>query len=125
MFLLVLVGLEVFDLIDIDAPPLLGLAYAPLLSNAKAAKVFVVGAGQPRKGDIRLALRRQHQALTDVIGCVKTMFNAKAVGYNDGLSYGYGHGDGYGYGAEALRYGGPPPASEAGTEAKPQLARSA
>ena len=42
------VGLEVFDLIVIDGPPVMGLADAPLLSNAAAATVFVVGAGQAR-----------------------------------------------------------------------------
>ncbi len=35
------IGLEVFDLIVIDGPPVMGLADAPLLSNSAAATVFV------------------------------------------------------------------------------------
>src|SRR5262249_39049029 len=36
------VGLQVFDLIVIDSPPVMGLADAPLLSSAVAATIFVV-----------------------------------------------------------------------------------
>ena len=37
------IGSEVFDLIVIDGPPVLGLADAQLLSSAAAATIFVVG----------------------------------------------------------------------------------
>ena len=49
------VGLEVFDLIVVDSPPVMGLADAPLLSSAVAATIFVVGAGQVRTKLIRAA----------------------------------------------------------------------
>ena len=52
------VGLEVFDLIVVDGPPVMGLADAQLLSSAAAATVFIVGAGQTRTGLVRGALRR-------------------------------------------------------------------
>ncbi|HEY7646152.1 MAG TPA: polysaccharide biosynthesis tyrosine autokinase, partial [Hyphomicrobiales bacterium] len=58
IFSLVSVGLEVFDLIVIDAPPMLGIADAQLLASAAAATVFVVSAGQSRKGAVQSALRR-------------------------------------------------------------------
>ena len=38
------IGLEVFDLIVIDGPPVMGLADAQLLSSAAAATIFIVGA---------------------------------------------------------------------------------
>jgi polysaccharide biosynthesis transport protein len=97
MLSLLSVGLEVFDLIIIDSPPVMGLADAPLLSSATAATIFVAGAGQVRTGLISNAIRRLVFARGTVIGTVITKFDAKLeVGY--GYGYGYGHGYGYGYG---------------------------
>ncbi len=90
------VGLEVFDLIVLDAPPVMGLADAPLMSNAAGATVFVVGAGQARSNHVRGALKRLHMGRGLLIGTVLTKFDAKAAGY------GYG----YGYGAHQYSYGG-------------------
>jgi len=97
IYSLVSVGLQVFDLIVIDSPPLLGLADAQLLSSAVSATVFVVGAGQHRKGMIQSGLRRLELARSTPIGVVLTKFDSKAVGY------GYG----YGYGGETYSYGNP------------------
>ena len=44
------IGCEVFDLIVIDGPPVLGLADAQLLSSAASATVFVVAAGTAKMG---------------------------------------------------------------------------
>ncbi len=86
------VGCEVFDLIVIDGPPVMGLADAQLLSSAVAATVFIVGADQAGARLIRGALRRLALARGPVIGAVLTKFDARTAGY------GYGHGYGYGYG---------------------------
>jgi succinoglycan biosynthesis transport protein ExoP len=86
-------GLEVFDLIVIDSPPVMGLADAPLLSSATAATLFVVAAGQAQKGQVRDALNRLEMAHSPVIGAVLTKFDAKAAGYL------------YGYGAYDYTYG--------------------
>lgn len=88
------VGLEVFDLIVVDGPPVMGLADAQLLSSAAAGTVFIVGAGQVRTGLVRGALRRLQLARGSVVGTVLTKYDAKTAGYG----YGYGHGYGYGYG---------------------------
>lgn len=88
------VGLEVFDLIVIDGPPVMGLADALLLSNAAAATIFVVGAGQVRLGLVRWALKRLQFGRGSVIGAVLTKYDAKTAGY--GYGYGYGYGDEYG-----------------------------
>jgi polysaccharide biosynthesis transport protein len=79
------VGLEVFDLIVLDSPPVMGLADAPLLSSAAAATVFVVGAGQIRTRVIQAALKRLVLARASLIGTVLTRFDARS-------SYGYGYG---------------------------------
>jgi capsular exopolysaccharide synthesis family protein len=86
------VGLQVFDLIVIDGPPVMGLADAPLLSSAAAATVFVVAAGQSRTGPVRGALKRLELARAPLIGTVLTKFDAKDAGYGYGYDYGYGYG---------------------------------
>jgi polysaccharide biosynthesis transport protein len=96
---LISVGMETFDLVVIDCPPVMGLADAPLLSNVAAATVFVVGAGQTRPGQIRSALKRLHFARSPILGTVLTKFDARNAPY--GYEYGYG----YGYGAKEI--GGP------------------
>lgn len=117
LFTLLSVGLEVFDLIVIDGPPVLGLADAQLLSNAASATVFTVAAGQARAGLVRGALKRLQLARSPVIGQVITKFDARLAGYG----YGYGYGYGNGYGQYQYSYG-----NEAGAEqAKPQLTKSA
>jgi capsular exopolysaccharide synthesis family protein len=82
------VGLEVFDLMVIDAPPVMGLADAQLLSSAAAATVIVVAAGQVRTAQLRGALKRLELARGPVIGAVLTKFDPKSHGY--GYGYGYG-----------------------------------
>jgi polysaccharide biosynthesis transport protein len=93
MFSLLSVGVEIFDLIIIDSPPVMGLADTPLLSSLTAATVFVASAGQVRIGLIRNAIKRLQFARGCVIGTVITKFDAKRHGY--GYEYRY---DGYGYG---------------------------
>jgi capsular exopolysaccharide synthesis family protein len=88
------VGLEVFDLIVLDGPPVLGLADGPVLANAAAATVFVVGAGQAHLGQVRGAIKRLQFGRAVVIGTALTKFDAKSAGY--GADYGYGYGYGYG-----------------------------
>lgn len=105
LFSLISLGSEVFDLILLDAPPLLGLADAQLLANAAAATVFVVGAGDQRKGIIRSGLRRLQLARVKVIGTVLTKFHAKTVGYAYAYNYKYGYG--YSYESEAYSYSKP------------------
>jgi capsular exopolysaccharide synthesis family protein len=87
---LMTVGLEVFDLIVLDGPPVMGLADAALLSNAAAATVFVVGAGQARLSLVRGALKRLQFGRATLVGAVLTKFDAKAAGYGYGYAYSYG-----------------------------------
>ncbi len=110
IFSLVSLGSEVFDLMVFDAPPLLGLADAQLIANATAATIFVVGAGDQRKGMLRSALRRLQLARVTVVGSVLTKFHAKAVGYAYAYSHRYGYG--YSYESEAYSYAKPGAAKE-------------
>jgi capsular exopolysaccharide synthesis family protein len=114
LFSLISLGSEVFDLIVFDSPPLLGLADAQLISNAAAATVFVVGAGDQRKGVVRSALRRLQLARVTLLGAVLTKFDRKTVGY----AYAYSHKYAYGYEYErgAYSYAKPLASSRTGRE---------
>lgn len=112
------IGSEVFDLIVIDGPPVLGLADAQLLSSAAAATMFVVAAGSTRTGNIRGALRRLQLSRGLLIGAVLTKYDAKTAGYG----YGYGYGDGYGYGTDYSYGTSRPKPAELEPDPQPQLA---
>jgi capsular exopolysaccharide synthesis family protein len=77
LFSLLSNGLEVFNLIVLDGPPVVGLADAPLLSSAASASIMVVGAGQVRTAMVRSALGRLRYARANVIGIVLTKYDAK------------------------------------------------
>lgn len=91
------IGCEVFDLIVIDGPPVLGLADAPLLSGAAAATIFVVSAGGAKINVVKGSLKRLQLARANLIGAVLTKYDAKRV------PYGYGYGDGQQYHYEYAR----------------------
>lgn len=113
VYSLISVGLEMFDIVMIDSPPMLGLADAQLLGAAASATIFVVGAGQARRGMIKGALNRLMMARAAPVGIVLTKYDSRATayGYGYGNDYGYGGGDGY-------SYGHPPPAPEAAAKPK-------
>jgi len=114
------VGLEVFDLILVDSPPVMGLADAPLLSSAVSATIFVVGAGQVRKKLVRAAIGRLQFSRASLIGTVITRFDARSTyGYGYGYGYGAGYGYGYGYG-----YGATEQANSPGEAPRPKLTKA-
>jgi capsular exopolysaccharide synthesis family protein len=93
------IGSEVFDLIVIDGPPVLGLADAILLSSAASATIFIVGAGGVRTGLVRGALKRLQLSRGSVIGTVLSQYDSRSVGY--GYGYGYEYRYSYNHGADA------------------------
>jgi capsular exopolysaccharide synthesis family protein len=97
------IGQEIFDLIVIDGPPVMGLADAQLVSSGASATLFVVGAGVTRKGLIRGAMRRLQLSRGLVIGAALTKYDTKIPGYGyDYYSSGYGR---YGYGPSSAPRG--------------------
>jgi polysaccharide biosynthesis transport protein len=95
---LLTVGLEVFDLIIVDGPPVMGLADAPIISNSTKASIFVLSAGQARKANVRGALKRLRFSGSNLVGTILTKYDYKIAGYG---GYGYGY-DNYGYGEDEL-----------------------
>jgi capsular exopolysaccharide synthesis family protein len=88
---------EWFDVVIVDAPPVLGLADAPLLASVCEGTLMVFEAGKTRRAAALNALRRLQAARANILGGILTKYNAKASGYG----YGYG----YGYGEEPYAYG--------------------
>ncbi|MFT7574933.1 MAG: succinoglycan biosynthesis transport protein ExoP [Alphaproteobacteria bacterium] len=74
---LIAAGLEVFDLIVVDGPPVLGQADAALLSNAVSATLFVVAHGNQRRGVIGDAIHQLHIAQAPLAGTVFTHYDGR------------------------------------------------
>ncbi|GAB5348756.1 GumC family protein [Alteriqipengyuania sp. 357] len=86
-----------FDHVVIDAPPLLGIADATLLSRAVSALVYVVEANGAPGRAINNSLDRLRTSDVPILGIVFTKFSGQAI---DSYGYGYGYGYGLKYGAE-------------------------
>jgi capsular exopolysaccharide synthesis family protein len=89
---LISLGGEFFDLIIADAPPVLGIADAPLIANAVHDTVFVISAGATRRDVIGIALKRLNMARAHVLGVVlnRFRFENQSYGYDSAYEYGYG-----------------------------------
>ena len=77
-----------FDVIIIDAPPVLGLADAPLIASQVDGTVFIVESRGTRRGQARGAIRRLGMSNANLLGAVLTKLNVKTVGYG-GYDYAY------------------------------------
>lgn len=87
---------EHFEHIVVDAPPILGLADAPLLARAVEGCVFVVEAEGVAVRGIRASLERLRSVQAHIVGAVLTKLHARRASYG----YGYGYGHSYGYGKD-------------------------
>lgn len=95
--LLISLLLKDFDHVVIDAPPVMGLADAPLIASAVEGAVFVIESHRIKKGKARVAIARLTAVGASMAGVVLTKFDAKRAHYGYGYDYGYG----YGYGKAA------------------------
>lgn len=89
---------EKVDTVIIDAPPVMGLADAPLLASMASGTLLVIAPRDTRRGMVMAALKRLHFARARMIGAVMNKCELRP-------GYGYG-GYGYGYGYGALEYYG-------------------
>ena len=91
-------GLQHYDQIIIDGPPVMGLADAPILSSIMEGVVLVISAGTTRKYAASVALKRLHAAQARVVGALINKFEARHAAYGYGYGYGYGGYSYYSYG---------------------------
>lgn len=85
-----------YDLVVIDAPPVMGLADAPTLAALAEATILVVEANRPHRGQAKASVRRLRAARANILGGILTKYDVRMMGYGTGYSYGYGYGYGYG-----------------------------
>lgn len=78
-----------WDLIVLDAPPVLGLADTLELAAAVEAVLFVVEASSMHFGGVRSSLKRLRDVRANLLGVVLNKFDAKAAGYSTDYSYSY------------------------------------
>lgn len=86
---------ERFDHVVIDAPPVMGLADAPIVGGHVEGMIFVIQSHVTHQNMVRVALERLETANVTVFGAVMTKYNP-SNGH-----YGYGYGYGYEYGKPA------------------------
>jgi capsular exopolysaccharide synthesis family protein len=97
-----------FDHVLIDAPPVLGLADAPLISKAVEGSVFVVEAKRVPLQVVRDGINRLRTVRSPIIGGLVTKLSARDGRYGYGYGYGaYGYGYGYGHDYGKNRKGEP------------------
>lgn len=81
-----------YDIILVDAPPVLGLADAPTIAAQVEATLFVVQANHARGRQARVALMRLKAARAYIIGALLTKFDAKTLGQSNDYGYSYSYG---------------------------------
>jgi succinoglycan biosynthesis transport protein ExoP len=82
---------ERFEHIIIDAPPILGMADAPILGATVEGTVLVIEAERTALRDIRHSLERLRLVNAHMLGAIVTK-----VVYRRHYGYNYGYGAGYG-----------------------------
>jgi len=81
----------VYDVVIIDAPPLLPVTDAALLASRADGAILVLRHGQVTREQVRLSIDRLEQVDARLVGIVMNMVPAKGGGYGYGYRYGYGY----------------------------------
>lgn len=80
---------KLFDYVIVDAPPILGLADAVILSRVVDGVVLVASSGVTGKESFRLSVRRLFQVQASVLGVVLNRVDLESRGYSYYSSYYY------------------------------------
>jgi succinoglycan biosynthesis transport protein ExoP len=88
-----------FDNVVLDAPPVMGLADAPLIGSQVEGTIFVIESHATQKSMAAVALGRLSTAGVTMLGAVLTKFDARRAHFGLGYEYAYG----YGYGDTAKK----------------------
>lgn len=82
-----------YEHILFDAPPVMGLADAPLIGSAVEGMIFVVESHGTRSSMARVSIERLQAAQVRIVGVVLSKFESKRAHYGYGYDYGYGYGE--------------------------------
>jgi len=85
-----------YDHVLIDAPPLLGLADAPLIGRRVEGVLYTIEANATKNRAISTALTRLRMSGAKLFGAIVTKVGVR----NQVYGYGYGYGYGYSYGSD-------------------------
>lgn len=83
-----------YDIVIIDAPPVVGLADAPLIAATCNDVIYIIESGKTRTSTAREAINKLQSAGAHIIGVTLTKSTEGRRG--SGYGYGYGYGDKYG-----------------------------
>lgn len=84
-----------YDHVIVDAPPVMGLADAPLIASNVEGCILVIKSHDTRTSMARVALQRLQASRARVLGGLLTMFESKHTSYGYEYGYGYGERDGH------------------------------
>jgi succinoglycan biosynthesis transport protein ExoP len=87
------IGMDMYDHVVFDSPPVLGLADAPLIARAVEGTIFVIEAGRTRSSQARHALDRLLGVRAHILGAVLTKLDSRNFGYGYGYGYSYRYGN--------------------------------
>lgn len=80
-----------YDVVILDAPPVLGLADIPILANCVEGVIYTIEAGGVKLRDIQSALQRIKSTKALIFGGIVTKIPQNSSGY--GYAYQYNYGD--------------------------------
>ena len=95
---------EQFDIVLLDAPPVMGLADAPLIAWVATGALLAIEAGHTSRAQAKAAIRRLRMANARLLGVILTKFDARKSTYGYGYNYTYEYD--YKYGAKRRGEGG-------------------
>lgn len=93
-----------FDLVIIDAPPVVGLSDAPILSRLAEGTLMVISTNQVTRKSAKTALKRLRAAGANVVGAAMSKFSVNKFDYN--YAYKYMNYQYYEYGSNTPRIEG-------------------
>ncbi|MES0157604.1 polysaccharide biosynthesis tyrosine autokinase [Mesorhizobium sp. M0018] len=76
-----------FDLVIIDAPPIVGLSDAPILSRLAEGTLMVISTNQVTRKSAKTALKRLRAAGANVVGAAMSKFAVNKFDYNYAYKY--------------------------------------
>jgi polysaccharide biosynthesis transport protein len=88
---------EMFDIVLVDSPPLMGFADTLILGSVCDATVIVIEAGSQRRAQALRLVERHFESRSNIVGVILTKFDARKSGYESSYYY-------YAYGGGAYNY---------------------
>ena len=109
-----------FDIVVIDAPPVVGLADAPLIASVATGCLIAIEVGHTTRANVQAAVRRLQMANGHILGAILTKFDARKSTYGYGYTYSYEYD--YKYGSKPSQGAADPQLSSRGVKISPPAA---